>query len=202
VARLLILDYGAGNLYSISTAIRRRGVKVQVSGRVPEALEYDGLILPGVGNFTPASQVVVENLPGIQAHLEAGRPLLGICLGLQLFFEASEEGPGRGLALFPGRVVRLPRGVKTPHMGWNNLHITKETPLLEGIPEGAWVYFVHTYYPRPRDLRIAAATTRYGVEFPAVVAEGHIYGTQFHPEKSGPTGGRILDNFLAQLKGG
>ncbi|MEM4734069.1 MAG: imidazole glycerol phosphate synthase subunit HisH, partial [Candidatus Bathyarchaeia archaeon] len=132
--------------------------------------------------------------------VESGRPLLGICLGLQLFFEESEEGPGRGLALFKGKTVRLRGQVKVPHMGWNTLSIVKPNELFEGVAEGAYVYFVHSLYPVPNDKQIIAAETEYGLTFTSAVASKNVYGTQFHPEKSGSAGLKILENFAKIVK--
>ncbi len=124
-----------------------------------------------------------------------GTPLLGICLGLQLFFEKSEEGPGNGLALFKGKTVRLPNTVKVPHMGWNTLNIVKQNELFDGIAEGSYVYFVHSLYPVPADKNIVCTQTEYGTTFTSAIASKNIYGTQFHPEKSGDIGLKILKNF-------
>jgi glutamine amidotransferase len=124
-----------------------------------------------------------------------GTPLLGICLGLQLFFENSEEGPGTGLAYFKGNVKQLPNTVKVPHMGWNTLSIVRRNELFSGIAEGTYVYFVHSLYPVPKDTSIVTTKTEYGTTFPSSVASKNIYGTQFHPEKSGDIGLKILKNF-------
>jgi glutamine amidotransferase len=130
----------------------------------------------------------------LELHGE-GIPLLGICLGLQLFFESSEEGPGIGLALFEGRNMQLPKTVKVPHMGWNTLEIVKSTELFDGIADGTYVYFVHSLYPEPKEKEIVCTTTQYGTRFTSAVANKNIYGTQFHPEKSGDVGLKILSNF-------
>jgi glutamine amidotransferase len=124
-----------------------------------------------------------------------GTPILGICLGLQLFFESSEEGPGEGLTFFKGNIATLPKNVKVPHMGWNTLNIIKPNELLDGIAEGTYVYFVHSLYPIPKDPAIVITKTEYGTTFTSAVAKDNIYGTQFHPEKSGDIGLKILKNF-------
>ncbi|MGE5533536.1 MAG: imidazole glycerol phosphate synthase subunit HisH, partial [Bacillota bacterium] len=131
----------------------------------------------------------------LQAKVKEGTPLLGICLGLQLFFETSEEGPGNGLAFFKGKIIQLPSTVKVPHMGWNTLDIVKPNELFTGIKEGSYVYFVHSLYPVPNDKNIVCSKTEYGITFASAVASKNIYGTQFHPEKSGDIGLAILKNF-------
>jgi glutamine amidotransferase len=151
--------------------------------------------LPGVGSFTAASDKLDAVKEALQNKIQEGTPLLGICLGLQLFFESSEEGPGTGLALFKGRNVTLPKTVKVPHMGWNTLNIVKPNELFEGVAEGTYVYFVHSLYPVPKDKTIVCTKTEYGTTFTSAVAQKNIYGTQFHPEKSGDIGLKIQKNF-------
>lgn len=197
-----IVDYGVGNLYSLTCALRSLEVEVIVS-REPEALQKaDSLILPGVGAFAGAmeklkasglDQVVTE-------QAKAGVPLLGICLGMQLLFsESLEFGRHSGLNLLPGQVVpmegRLPQGLKTPHMGWNRLHLEKQdSRLLADTREGDFVYFVHSYYAQGCG-KALAATTDYGIPITAAVEQDNLFGCQFHPEKSGPAGLRILSSF-------
>jgi glutamine amidotransferase len=195
---IAITDYGAGNLHSIQQALLRQGLDVRIAD-APEALdEAAALVVPGDGAFGPA----IERLRArgwadrIRAHLRSGRPFLGICLGMQLLFDESEEdGTHRGLGVLRGRVVRLPDGVKVPHMGWNQLAITRRSPLLDGIQSGAYVYFVHSYAVVPDDPELVAATAVYGGEVAAVVGRDNLWATQFHPEKSGTVGVRILENF-------
>jgi glutamine amidotransferase len=151
--------------------------------------------LPGVGNFSAAATKLDAVKETIQSKVESGMPLLGICLGLQLFFEDSEEGLGSGLAFFKGRNVRLQGDLKVPHMGWNTLNMVRQSELFEGIAEGAYVYFVHSLYPVPTDKSIVCTQTDYGTTFTSAVASKNIYGTQFHPEKSGDIGMQILRNF-------
>lgn len=159
----------------------------------------DAIVLPGVGNFKAGSRNLRFLRSEIFRLVEAGVPLFGICLGMQLLFQDSEEGPGSGLRLLKGRVLRLPKHVKTPHMGWNTLKISKPCDLLDGIDEGDY-YFVHSYYASPTNRDIIVAKTDYGLSFASVVAKGNIYGAQFHPEKSGKPGERILRNFAEIVK--
>lgn len=216
MTRIVILDYGVGNLYSLSRAIEAEGATVVVSREIatlsndplvrkstatanqetPRHFACDGLVLPGVGNFTPVAAKLSALRQQIYRFVESGRPILGVCLGMQVLFDSSEEGAGEGLNLLPGRVVKLPASVKTPHMGWNNLRLVQANPLLDGVPDGAWVYFVHSFYPQPEDEQVVVARADYGVSFPAIVAQGKVFGTQFHPEKSGEAGRTMLRNFL------
>lgn len=193
--KALIIHYGVGNVFSIENAFRRLGFEIDIRSKITgDEREYDCLILPGVGSFTAA----VENISLYRGELvdlvTSGIPVLGICLGMQLLFEESEEGPGEGLKVFKGRVKQLPDNVKKPHMGWNKIRKTSESPLLEGINE-AWVYFNHTYYPALDDLKLKLAETEYGIPFASIIGRGEILGTQFHPEKSSKTGLVLLTNF-------
>lgn len=194
--RILILDYGVGNLFSLACAIEKEGATPVVSQEIPPDLSLDGLILPGVGNFTPVARELNEMRGQIKRVVESGRPLLGVCLGMQVLFHSSEEGPGDGLGFMPGRVAKLPPSVKTPQIGWNNLKLARANPLVDGIKDEAWVYYVHSFYPQPVDEQVVVARTDYGISFPAVVSRDNIYGTQFHPEKSGEAGRALLRNFL------
>lgn len=193
--RVVILDYGVGNLFSLTSALEREGTRPLVVSELPSC-GIDAVILPGVGNFAPAAARVRSMRDSLAGIIERGLPVLGICLGMQLLFDQSEEAPGEGLHLFPGRVVRLPESVKVPHIGWNTLEIAQPHPLLEGVADGEWVYFVHSFYPEPTEEKIVLARCDYGIRFPAIVGRGSLFGTQFHPEKSGPTGRKILRNFL------
>jgi glutamine amidotransferase len=195
VAKAVIFDYGVGNLLSLKTALEKAGLEASICTSARELADADAIALPGVGAFTPASEKLNCIKEMITNKIEEGPPLLGICLGLQLFFEASEEGPGDGLALFKGKVVQLPSTVKVPHMGWNTLNIVKPNELFDGIAEDSYVYFVHSLYPVPADESIVCTKTEYGTTFTSAVASKNIYGTQFHPEKSGDIGLAILKNF-------
>lgn len=195
---IAVVDYGAGNLHSIQRALERQGLQVRLI-ESPEMLdEAQALVVPGDGAFGPAIARLrtLGFVDPLRAYVRAGRPFLGVCLGMQLLFDESEEdGFHEGLRLLPGRVVRLPHSVKIPHMGWNVLRVIGPTPLLEGLQTGAYVYFVHSFHVVPADPTLVAATAEYGGEVAAVVGRDNIWATQFHPEKSGSAGIRILANF-------
>ena len=160
----------------------------------------DAIVLPGVGNFKEGSRNLRVLKEDIVRLAKAGVPIFGVCLGMQLLFEASEESAGEGLTLLKGRVLRLPQHVKTPHMGWNTLRVSEPNDLLEGVDEGDYFYFVHSYYVNPADRNIIVAETDYGANFASVIAKRNVYGTQFHPEKSGKPGGCVLLNFAGIVK--
>ncbi|MBN2472145.1 MAG: imidazole glycerol phosphate synthase subunit HisH [Anaerolineae bacterium] len=198
---IAVIDYGASNLRSVMHALGHLGADAHVAEEPDGLRGADALILPGVGAFGAGMDQMRAR--GFEAPLrvavEAGVPLLGICLGMQFLFEASDEmGAHDGLGLLPGRVVRFPAdlGRKIPHMGWNQLHPRRESPLLAGIPDGAYAYFVHSYYCAPADAADVLATTDYGMDFTSIVARGSVYGVQFHPEKSQAVGLRLLQNFI------
>ncbi len=195
---IAVVDYGAGNLHSIQRALERQGLLVRII-ESPEMLdEAQALVVPGDGAFGPAIARLrtLGFVDPLRAYVRAGRPFLGVCLGMQLLFDESEEdGCHEGLRLLPGRVVRLPDGLKIPHMGWNVLRIVRPTRLLEGLRTGAYVYFVHSFHVVPADATLVAATAEYGGEVAAVVGRDNIWATQFHPEKSGQAGIRMLANF-------
>jgi imidazole glycerol-phosphate synthase subunit HisH len=194
---ITIIDYAINNLRSVEKALQYLGVPVEATAD-PQQIEKAGkLILPGVGAFADAmSNLESKGLKEpILQKVGQGTPLLGVCLGLQLLFSESEEfGMHHGLGLIPGKIKRLPTSVKVPHIGWNQLHLKKNDPLLEGVQSDAFVYFVHSYFAdaSPEDV---LATTDYGIEFPAVTRHGNVWATQFHPEKSQEIGLRILKNF-------
>jgi len=199
VANAVIFDYGVGNLLSLKTALEKAGLDVTIGTTSPDLAKADAIALPGVGSFTAALEKLNTVKEALQTKIQEGTPLLGICLGLQLFFESSEEGPGEGLAFFEGRNIQLPNTVKVPHMGWNTLEIAKPTELFDGIAESTYVYFVHSLYPIPKDQTIVCTKTTYGTTFTSAVASKNIYGTQFHPEKSGEVGLKILRNFARTI---
>jgi imidazole glycerol-phosphate synthase subunit HisH len=195
VAKAVIFDYGVGNLLSLKTALEKAGLEATIGTSAKEIAEADALALPGVGAFTPAAAKLNAVKETIINKIQGGTPMIGICLGLQLFFEKSEEGPGTGLSLFKGKNVSLPNTVKVPHMGWNTLNFVKQNELFDGIAKGSFVYFVHSLYPVPADKKIVCTQTEYGTTFTSSIASKNIYGTQFHPEKSGDLGLKILKNF-------
>lgn len=198
-----IIDYGMGNLYSVSKALERLNHDYFISDKPAELAKATAYILPGVGSFKDAMEQLnrTDLTTFTQDVVAEGKPLLGICLGMQLLFEESEEnGLTKGLGFLEGRIVKFP-GVtangeryKVPHMGWNSLTFQQPSPLLEGIDEGH-VYFVHSYYALPKDRSVVLATSDYDVEVPAVVGKGNVFGAQFHPEKSSDLGVSILENY-------
>lgn len=198
--KIAIVDYGMGNLRSVQKGLERVGFPADVT-RDPKAIEQaDGVVLPGVGAFRACMDNLREYglIDTVRRVVESGKPFLGICLGMQLLFEESEEfGKVEGLGLLPGRVVRFAErpGLKVPHMGWNQIRKRQDVPHLQGIDDGASVYFVHSYYVVPSDPSLAATTTDYGNEFVSAVARGNIFATQYHPEKSQAVGLKILENF-------
>ncbi len=197
-----VIDYGVGNLRSVTKALEFLGCQVTLTSDPEIVARADKLVLPGVGAFG-AGMANLQRLSLVEAIRDAirrGTPLLGICLGLQLLFDESEEmGNYEGLKLVRGKVVRFPdqKGIRIPHMGWNALQIHKPEPLFKGVADGAMVYFVHSYFPVPDDPSVIAATTEHGVEFVSAIAIDNIFGTQFHPEKSSKVGLQILLNFVA-----
>jgi glutamine amidotransferase len=203
--KIQILDYGSGNLFSISDSISRISSEAQVRvGSSYKRGTVDALVLPGVGSFTSAQRILSENRQAILDDIkENGMPVLGICLGMQLMFEKSEEGGGEGLELFRGNVKRfVPSPArKVPHMGWNTISFTKKrSALLQGLDDSSWVYYVHSFYPAPEDEDSVRAWTDYeGQRFPATVESGKIFGTQFHPEKSHDAGAKIISNFVKSI---
>lgn len=199
---ITIVDYGMGNLRSVQKAFERVGVDARVTSQAADVAAAEKLVLPGVGAFQDAigelhKQELVEP---IRAHIESGKPFLGICLGLHLLFDVSyEDGTWDGLGIIPGKVVKFPdfEDLKVPHMGWNRLNVSGDQPLLAGIPDDAYFYFVHSYYVVPDEESVVAARTDYGIEFVSMIARDNIFATQFHPEKSQKVGLRLLKNFAS-----
>lgn len=193
---IVIIDYGSGNLKSIKNGFSKIGEETIVSQDIQKIEKADALILPGVGAFGKAMEQLENYKDLIHEHIDAGKPFLGVCLGQQILFTKSEESEGiKGLNVLKGEVLRLPEGLKIPHMGWNNLEIKNRCSLLEGIGND-YMYFVHSYYVKPEDENIIAATTSYGIDIPAAICKDNIFATQFHPEKSGEKGLNILKNFV------
>lgn len=200
--KITIVDYGLGNLRSVEKAVEEVEGTPKISSDLQDLRIADGIILPGVGAFRDAQANLSRLTTTLLEQIDSGKPILGICLGLQLLFtESTEGGKFKGLDIIKGKVIRFPQGVKVPHMGWNTLNIKREDlPLLEGISSNSYVYFVHSYYGVPQNESDIAAETEYGVSFPSIVARKEVFATQFHPEKSGATGLQILRNFTRNLK--
>ncbi len=196
-----IFDYGAGNIFSLKTSLEKNGAAVDVITSFDQAKDFAGILLPGVGNFDPAIRSI-RDYSAIQFKdfVKDKIPVLGICLGMEMFFAKSEEGKEKGLDVLNGEVVLLPNDMKIPHMGWNSLQIRKQSKILNGVDDGSWVYFVHSYRAKPLDEQIVVADADYGINVPAVVEKGIYFGTQFHPEKSGKVGSLMIKNFLRECK--
>lgn len=203
---IAIIDYGAGNIQSVYKALKFIGADCKVTSDKDEILNADGAILPGVGSFGDAMDTMTKR--GIKdtiiEYTKSGKPFLGICLGLQLLFPESEETPGvKGLDIFKGTITKIPnqnRTLKIPHMGWNNISIKQKNGIFKDIEGEPYVYFVHSFYLKAQDKDIVAATTQYGVEIDAAVQKDNIIATQFHPEKSGEVGLKMLKNFVEMVK--
>ena len=199
MTKIAIFDFGAGNLFNLHQSLLGNGAhSVDIIRSLRELENYDGLVLPGVGNFDSAISSIQKDSGLLNAAIDKGMPILGICLGLEMLFDKSEEGILEGLKVLDGDVLMLPRmKVKVPHIGWNNLRIVKTgSNLLKGIPQDSWVYFVHSYHIEPQDDKLIAAVTEYGSKLPVVIERSNLFGTQFHPEKSGKIGAQIMKNFV------
>jgi glutamine amidotransferase len=213
---VVVVDYGLGNLRSVTRGLERAGASVTLADDPAAVADADGVVLPGVGAFSEGMENAGPFRDALVEHAESGTPLFGICLGMQMLLSTSEEakhageGGAEGLDLIPGTNVRFPDSVKVPQMGWNRLDVEREHPLVSGVDtgessgernavDGEYAYFVHSYYAAPGDDSAVVATTDYGGRFPSVIADesGTVFGTQFHPEKSGETGLQILRNFVA-----
>jgi glutamine amidotransferase len=202
-ASVVVVDYGLGNLRSVTRGLERANADVRISDDPGALDDADGIVLPGVGAFGEGMENAGPFRDALVDAAEEGRPLFGICLGMQMLLTSSEEstragqGDVQGLDLIPGHNRRFEGDVKVPHMGWNDLDVTRDHPLVDGV-DGEYAYFVHSYYADPEDDHHVVAETEYGTRFPAIVANdaGNVFGTQFHPEKSGKTGLTILRNFV------
>jgi len=196
-----IINYGAGNLRSAKRGLERAGAEALITDKPDDLTNADAIVLPGVGAFSPAMKNITPLIPTLKQSIKDGKPLLGICLGLQLLFtKSSEGGTIAGLNFISGSIIKLSNSVKTPQIGWNTVKIVQPHPLLEGVQDNSYFYFVHSYVPKPSKQDTVVATTEYGVAFPSIVAKGNVFATQFHPEKSSKTGAIILKNFVESVK--
>lgn len=200
--RIALIDYGAGNLRSAARALQEAGASPKIVADPAGLRQAEAVVVPGVGAFAPAMArlAAARLVEPIRDAARSGMPLIGLCLGMQLLFDESDEGScTAGFGLLAGTVRRLPAGVKVPHMGWNTLEVRTPDPLFEGLPSSPFVYFVHSYVVSPADHRTIVAETTYGVRFAAVVRQGAVWGLQFHPEKSSRVGARLLRNLLGRI---
>jgi glutamine amidotransferase len=196
---IVIVDYGAGNLRSVSNAVARLGYQPKLTSNPAEVLDAQAVILPGVGAAadTMASLKKLGLVDAIRRFVGEGRPFLGICIGLQVLFTNTEEGGGyKCLDIIKGKVKRLPKGLKVPHMGWNQVKQQISHPVFDNMPDDANFYFVHSYYAEPDDKSLIIGKTEYGIPICSVIAQDNLVATQFHPEKSGEVGLKVYDNFL------
>lgn len=197
-----IIDYGAGNIKSLQFALNKVGIDSQITTDETTIKKNDAIILPGVGAFQDAMHALDDQdlTSFIKQEAARGKPLLGICLGMQLFYESSEEGGvTKGFGFLTGKVKKIPNNVKVPHMGWNNLHKHRNSALWKQMTDEPFVYFVHSYAATDVDTNTLVASTPYGVNIPAIVQQNNIIGMQFHPEKSGATGLQLLANFKEMI---
>jgi len=196
---IAVVDYGVGNLHSVTKALQKVGADARVTTDWREVERAQGVVFPGVGAFKDSMDALNRADLGkaVLAAVQSGKPFLGICVGLQMLFEVGEEfGVSQGLGVLGGRVVKFKDVPKIPHLGWNQINIRKAgNPLLEGIPDGSYVYFVHSFYGVPSDPGVVAATTDYGGDFTSMVWRDNVFATQFHPEKSQAVGLKLLENF-------
>jgi len=196
---IAVIDYGAGNIRNVVNAIHKLGYQVTLTNDPDEVISAETVILPGVGaaGDTVLSLKKLNLVEPVRRIIAENRPFMGICIGLQILFTETEEDMGQKcLNVYPGKVKKFPAGRKIPHMGWNQVNQKITHPLFEGVPDNSNFYFVHSYYVDPEDVSLVAGTTDYGLEFCSIIVKGNLIGTQFHPEKSGDTGLKILDNFL------
>lgn len=206
ITNIAVIDYDMGNLHSACKGLETAGAKTSVTDQAAELLQADAVVLPGVGSFDPAMQHLQERglVPIIKEVIASGKPFLGICLGMQILFEGSEEGTEHGLGIFPGVIKRFRSepNLTIPHMGWNQLEYTQpDLPLWATLPVDPWVYFVHSYYVEPADLTLTAATVTHGSQtVTAAIARNNVMAVQFHPEKSSEAGLQMLANFVALVQ--
>ena len=195
---VVVIDYGLGNLRSVSQALEKAGVHPEVTGDPGSLPMADALILPGVGAGDAAMRALHERelVEPLREYADSGRPFMGVCLGLQLLMDSTEEGEADCLGIIPGRTRKLPAGLKVPHMGWNLVQLRESHPMFDGIPEDSHFYFVHSYYAEPEDRSLAAGITEYGTSFCSVLIRDNLVATQFHPEKSGALGLKMYENFI------
>ncbi|MBC7319802.1 imidazole glycerol phosphate synthase subunit HisH [bacterium] len=196
---ITIIDYGAGNLFSVRKALEYFGANVVVSDASTDILKAKGLVLPGVGAFGWGMKLLEEKrlCEAIKEAIDKGIPLFGVCLGLQLLFEESEESPEvKGLGIIKGKVKKLPNNLPLPHIGWNQVKIVKDAPIFREINSEGFFYFVHSYYGEPIDERVICGETEYGIIFPSAIWQDNVFAVQFHPEKSSKEGLKIYKNFL------
>ncbi len=196
---VVVIDYGAGNVRSVAKALEAVGAAPRITGDPGEVARAEALVLPGQGACDAAMRSLEARglTQTVRDAIAGGRPFFGVCLGLQLLFESTEEGDAECLGVVMGKVQRLPVGLKVPHMGWNTVEFKAEHPVFDGVPSGSYFYFVHSYYPNPSLQGDVAATTSYGIDFCCAVARGNMVATQFHPEKSGALGLKLYSNFVA-----
>lgn len=197
--KIVVIDYESGNLRSVAKALETTGVSPWVTGDPGEIDRADAVILPGVGSGPAAMEALRQRglVEPIRQYVASGKAFLGVCLGLQLLLDHTEEGDAACLGIVPGTVRKLPSTLKVPHMGWNSVEFKTAHPVFDGIPQGSYFYFVHSYYADPKDQASVAGITEYSIPFCSVYARGNLVATQFHPEKSGTVGLRIYRNFVA-----
>jgi len=202
---IVVIDYGMGNLHSVRKALEVVGARATVSSSAKDILKADKIVFPGVGSFGEAMKELKRRklVQPIKDAINGGKPFLGLCLGLQLLFERSEEAPGvKGLGVLKGEVKRFKlKGLKVPHMGWNSIKVTRSpghrvTRIFKRVPDGSYMYFVHSYYVKPKEKKVVLTTTNYGIDFASGVRKDNVYAFQFHPEKSQALGLKILKNFV------
>jgi len=196
---IVVVDYGAGNIRSVTKALENLGAQTKVSDNGKDVLAADKIVLPGVGAFGKAVDGLnaLDLMDSLREVIQKDKPFLGICLGFQLFFPESEENPGsQGLDVVDGMVKRFKPGLKVPHLGWNRIMQKGDSPLWKGIPDESFFYFAHSYFNDPKDKNMISGTTEYGIEFVSAVVKGNLFGLQFHPEKSQKWGLHLLKNFI------